>query len=100
MSNLAPDPFQNYAAGKAFMGIQGISDTTLTNSAPLIIQSERAMIAHSQELVILADDSKFGHVGSLTLCPVERATTIITTRDADPELTARLAEKGIQVIKV
>ena len=100
ISNLAPDPFQNYAAAKAFMGIQGITETSLTNSAPLIIQSERAMIAHSQELIILADDSKFGHVGSLTLCPVEKASRIITTKEADPELTSRLAEKGIKIIKV
>ncbi len=58
------------------------------------------MIAHSQELIILADDSKFGHVGSLTLCPVEKASRIITTNEADPELTSRLAEKGIKIIKV
>lgn len=100
MSNLTPDPFQNYAAAKAFMGIQGITNTSLTNSAPLIIQSERAMIAHAQELIILADDSKFGHVGSLTLCPVENATKIITTVDADREITSGLAEKGIEIIKV
>jgi DeoR family ulaG and ulaABCDEF operon transcriptional repressor len=100
LSNLAPDPFHNYAASKAFMGIQGISATSLTNSAPLIIQAERAMIAHSQELIILADDTKFGRVGSLTLCPVESASRIITTQDADPELTARLMEKGVEVTRV
>ncbi len=100
MSNLAPDPFQNYAASKAIMGIQGITETSLTNSAPLIIQSERAMISHSQELIILADDSKFGHVGSMTLCSVERASRIITTKEADPELTARLSDKGIEIIKI
>lgn len=100
LSNLAPDPFHNYAASKAFMGIQGISATSLTNSAPLIIQAERAMIAHSQELIILADDTKFGRVGSLTLCPVESASRIITTQDADPELIARLMEKGVEVTRV
>jgi DeoR family ulaG and ulaABCDEF operon transcriptional repressor len=100
MSNLTPDPFQNYAAAKAFMGIQGITDTSLTNSAPLIIQAERAMIAHSQELIILADDSKFGHVGSLTLCPVEKASRIITTADANSEITDQLKEKGIQISRV
>ncbi len=100
LSNLAPDPFHNYAASKAFMGIQGISPTTLTNSAPLIIQAERAMIAHSQELIILADETKFGRVGSLTLCPVEKATRIITTKEADADLIARLQEKGIEVVRV
>ena len=100
ISNLTPDPYQNYAATKVFMGIQGITEMSLTNSAPLIIQSERAMIAHSQELIILTDDSKFGNVGSMTLCPVEKAAKIITTKEADPELTARLSDKGVKIIKV
>ncbi len=100
MSNLDPDPFHNYAAAKAFMGIQGITSSDLTNSAPLIIQAERAMIAHSQELIILADDSKFGHVGSLTLCPVERASKIITTHDADRTIGNLLSDKGINLIRV
>ena len=100
MSNLSSDPFQNYAASKVFMGIQGITNTALTNSTPLVIQAERAMIAHSQELIILADDSKFGYVGSLTLCPVEKASRIITTADADSDITVQLEDKGIQISRV
>jgi DeoR family ulaG and ulaABCDEF operon transcriptional repressor len=98
LNNLSADAFANYHASKAFMGIEGITDTVLTNSEPRLIQMERAMIDHSQELIILADDSKFGMNGHITLCAVERASRIITTKDADPALVSRLREKGIEIV--
>jgi DeoR family ulaG and ulaABCDEF operon transcriptional repressor len=100
LNNLSPDPFANYHAVKAFMGIEGITETALTNSEPLHIQMERSMIAHARELIILADESKFGTIGHLTLCPVEKAARIITTKEADPVLVARLRDKGIEIVMV
>jgi DeoR family ulaG and ulaABCDEF operon transcriptional repressor len=100
LNNLCADPFANYNASVAFMGVEGISETTLSNSDPLLIQMERAMIARSRELVILADETKFGTIGHLTLCPTDRATRIITTKDADREMVGRLREKGIEIVTV
>jgi DeoR family ulaG and ulaABCDEF operon transcriptional repressor len=85
---------------KAFMGIEGITETALTNSEPLLIQMERAMIAHARELIILADDTKFGKIGHLILCPIEKATRIITSHQADPSIVEALRKKGIDVIQV
>ena len=42
----------------------------LTNSESRVIQSERSMIEHAQELFVLADGSKFGARGHLTLLVV------------------------------
>jgi len=100
LNNLSPDPFANYQAAKAFMGIEGITGDALTNSEPLLIQVERAMIAHAKELIILADGSKFGKIGTLTLCPVERVTKIITTQDANAAVVETLRQKGVEVLMV
>jgi len=100
LNNLSSDPFSNYHAAVAFMGIEGITGNAFTNSEPLLIQAERAMIEHARELIILADGSKFGRIGNLTLCPVERARCIITTPDADPEIMNTLRKKGIEIIQV
>lgn len=100
LNYLAPDPFANYSASIAFMGIEGILADRLTNSDPLLIQAERSMIDHARNLVILADETKFGRIGHLTLCPSERASRIITTREADPGLVAALRERGIEVTLV
>ena len=100
LNNLSADPFANYHAATAFMGIEGISATSLTNSEPLLIQSERAMILHAQELVILADETKFGRTGNLALCPVERATRIISTKEAEGPIVEELRRKGIEIVLV
>ncbi|MCF7928703.1 MAG: DeoR/GlpR family DNA-binding transcription regulator [Spirochaetales bacterium] len=100
LNNLSSDPFQNYTAFRAFMGIEGITKNTLTNNDPLVIQTERAMIEHAQEVVILADESKFHIIGSLTLCPIERVTRIITTGDADPQRLSAIREHGVDVQQI
>jgi DeoR family ulaG and ulaABCDEF operon transcriptional repressor len=100
LNSVNPDPFANYRASIAFMGVEGISEDFLTNTSPNNIQMERSMIAHASEIIILADDSKFGKIGHLALCPVERATRIITSADASPELVEELRMKGVEVIQV
>ena len=100
LNNITSDPFANYTASKAFMGAEGITETTLTNDEKLVIQAERAMIEHAREVIVLADDSKFGAFGHLTLCPVEKVSKIITTHDADERLVGILREKGIEIILV
>ena len=100
LNNLSADPFANYNVKRAFMGVEGITETTLTNSEPLLIQMERAMIAHAQELIILADDSKFGKIGHLILCPVEKVARIITSPQADPSIVKALRTKGIEIEQV
>jgi DeoR family ulaG and ulaABCDEF operon transcriptional repressor len=100
LSHVNDDPFQNYSASKAFMGIEGITEKVLTNNETLVIQAERAMIRHTHELIVLADESKFGKVGSLSLAPVESASKIVTTRDVDPEIVERIEAHGVEVIRV
>ncbi|HVP18842.1 MAG TPA: DeoR/GlpR family DNA-binding transcription regulator [Spirochaetia bacterium] len=100
LNTLSPDPFANYNVKKAFMGIEGITETALTNSDPLLIQMERAMIAHARELIILADETKFGKMGHLILCPIEKAARIITSLQADSLLVKALRAKGVDVVQV
>jgi DeoR family ulaG and ulaABCDEF operon transcriptional repressor len=100
LNTLSSDPFANYAASKAIMGAEGITESVVTNKDTLLIQTERAMISHAKEVIIVADESKFGTLGHLTLCPVETASVIITTNDADPHVRSMLEAKGVRVLVV
>ena len=100
LNNLSGDAFSNYHAAKVFMSVEGIAETVVTSSDPLLVRMGRSMIDHAQELVILADDSKFGTAGHLTLCAVERVSKIITTKEADASLVAALRGKGISIVLV
>jgi DeoR/GlpR family transcriptional regulator of sugar metabolism len=65
-----------------------------------IVTNSFAIASHLVNHSMCTDDSKFGKIGHLTICPVERASRIITTRDADARLVGILRDKGIDIIQV
>jgi DeoR family ulaG and ulaABCDEF operon transcriptional repressor len=83
-----------------FMGAQGVSPLGIMESDALIIQSEQRLMRQAEELIVLVDSSKFQNRSSLVLCPLERATTIITD-DGIAEAAQRMVEDaGIKLLIV
>ena len=70
------------------MGCSGIGPLGLMEADPLLIQAEQKLIGQADELVVLADSSKFAKRSSLILCPLARVTTVIT----DDGITDREAQ--------
>jgi DeoR family ulaG and ulaABCDEF operon transcriptional repressor len=96
-------PFENDGtahiyAKRMFMGAQGVSPLGIMESDGLIIQSEQRLMRQAEELVLLVDSSKFENRSSLIICPLERATTIITD-DGIPDAARRMVEDaGIRLL--
>jgi DeoR family ulaG and ulaABCDEF operon transcriptional repressor len=98
LDHFQEDTFKNYYAGKVFMGCYGIDDLGVTNTDMLLIKTEKAMIEHSKELIILADSSKFNRRGSLMLCAFAQIHAVITDRDIAPKQQELMRSKGINLI--
>ncbi|MBN1838200.1 MAG: DeoR/GlpR transcriptional regulator [Spirochaetales bacterium] len=104
-SQLILDPFQEgsfgrYYASRAFMGVYGLDELGATNTELLLIRTERAMIEHSRDLVVLADSSKFSRRGSLMLCGLERIRTLITDSGISREQADMVRSRGVELIVV
>lgn len=104
-SELILDPFQgdfyrNYAAGKAFMGAGGIGPKGLTNSDPQLIKAERRMIEHAEEVIILADSTKFDYTGTLYLCGFDALSMIITDTGITDKQRDMAESRGIRLVAV
>jgi len=104
-SRIILNPFENsilnkYYASKVFMGVNGIDENGTTNSDPLLIQTEKEMIASGKELILLADSSKFSNRGNLFLCGFEKIHTIITDSAIPESLAEMLRSKNIRLIVV
>jgi DeoR family ulaG and ulaABCDEF operon transcriptional repressor len=104
-SQLVLDPFQdeafrNYYAAKVFMGVYGIDELGATNTDHLLIKTERAMIEHARELVVLADSSKWGRRGSLLLCGLEKIHTLITDGGVTEEQRELASSRGVRLLVV
>lgn len=89
-------PQYHYAA-KMFMGAFGISEHGLVEADPILIQAELRLIGLAEELIILADSSKFERSSGLLLCALNRVTRVITDWDAPEAAIAMLRSAGVRV---
>ncbi|MGF0540410.1 DeoR/GlpR family DNA-binding transcription regulator [Agrobacterium sp. ES01] len=92
------DVTRNFYAKRMFMGAQGLGHLGLMEADPLLIQAEQKLIDQADELVVLADSSKFKKRSSLILCRLERITTIITDNGIRDEDRLMLENAGVGLV--
>lgn len=67
-----------YSAHLFFMGAVGVDRLGVTNSDDRLVRTERAMMAHSDRTVVLADSGKFGARGDARVCGLDEVSAIVT----------------------
>lgn len=92
------DVTRNFWARRMFMGAQGLGPLGLMETDPLLIQAEQKLIDQADELVVLADSSKFSRRSSLILCPLKRISTVITDDRISDQDAAMLEAAGVSLI--
>lgn len=103
--NVVLSPFQNlvsqhHYAARMFLGVHGISARGLLEDDPLLIRAETQLISQAEELIVLADSSKFASKAGLILCALDRVKCVITDSDAPADAVGVLARAGVEVIMV
>jgi DeoR family ulaG and ulaABCDEF operon transcriptional repressor len=101
--NIILSPFQDdvtshFYAHRMFMGAQALSPHGVMEADALVIQAELKLIGQVDELIILADSTKFRKRSSLILCALERVHTVITDRDLLDEDRDMLEAADVRVI--
>jgi len=92
------DVTKNFYAKRMFMGAQGLGPLGLMEADPLLIQAEQKLIGQADELVVLADSSKFAKRSSLVLCPLNRITTVITDEGISDKAAQMLDAADVTLI--
>ena len=83
---------------KLFVGVDGIDlDFGLTTSNIAEAHLNQYMIKAAQEVIVLADSSKFGKRGFGKICDIGQIHKIITDRDAPLNIVQIIRERGIEV---
>jgi DeoR/GlpR family transcriptional regulator of sugar metabolism len=97
---LTEDNLRQVHADRLFLGTSGVRpgghvmDTTAVE-VPL----KRAMIAASDQVVLLADVGKFPGTGMARVCGPEDLDVVVTNPSADQATRAALIEAGVKVIE-
>lgn len=86
---------------KVIMGIRGIHpEYGLTSDNPQELMTDRAMMRMSDDVIVIADHTKFGHVATSRTAPVTAAKVIVTTLEAPLAIIESIRKQGVQVIQV
>ena len=101
--NILLSPFENditrnFHAKYMFIGAQGISPLGLVEADPLVIQAEQKLIRQADELVVLADSSKFDKRSSLIICELSKISTIITDYRISDKAASMLDAADVNLI--
>ncbi|MFE3836977.1 DeoR/GlpR family DNA-binding transcription regulator [Pseudogemmobacter sonorensis] len=91
LSPFDEDGSRHFYARRMFMGCRGLGPLGLMEGDPLLVQAEQKLIGQADELIVLADSSKFHGRSSLLLCPLSRIHTVITD-DRVEDRAARMIE--------
>lgn len=86
---------------KVIMGMRGVHPRFgLTSEDPQELMTDRKIIGISDNVIIVVDHTKIGHVSTSKTAPITAANTIVTTSNAPGELVKAILELGVSVVQV
>jgi DeoR/GlpR family transcriptional regulator of sugar metabolism len=97
---LTEDALRQVRADRLFLGTSGVRpDGQVMDTAVVEVPIKRAMIAASNQVVLLADASKFPGTGVARVCGPQELHLVVTNAPADPVTRAALTDTGVEVIE-
>ena len=83
---------------RAVLSVAGITERGFYNSNLLLVETERAMMASADEVVVVADSTKFGRTCLSHLCPLDKVGIVVTDQEISSEWQETLAGAGVRVL--
>ncbi len=97
---LTEDNLRQVHADRLFLGTSGVRpDGRVMDTTAVEVPLKRAMIAASDQVVLLADVGKFPGTGMARVCGPEDLDVVVTNASADQATRAALSEAGVKVIE-
>lgn len=99
VGSIAEKSLSKLHVDKLFLGVDGIHlEKGLYTPNVEEAHLNEQMINISNEIIVLADSSKFDRLSFAHICGLEKVNVIVTDNKIDPEFKSQLVDKGIEVI--
>ena len=82
---------------RAILSVAGVADDGLYNSNLLLVETERAMISAADEVIVVADSTKFGHKSLAKLCGLEEIDAMVVDNELSQEWQAKIEAAGVRL---
>ncbi len=83
---------------KTIFSVAGVNDEGFFNNNLLLVETERAMMRAADEVIVVADSSKFGRTSLTHLCPLEAVTYLVVDEGIGEPWTSRVAAAGVKLL--
>jgi DeoR family ulaG and ulaABCDEF operon transcriptional repressor len=81
-----------------FLSVAGIHDGALYNQNLLLVEAEKKMMEQAQEVILLADSSKFGQQALVRLCGLNEVDVVVSDAEISNEHRRQIEDAGCQLI--
>jgi DeoR family transcriptional regulator, ulaG and ulaABCDEF operon transcriptional repressor len=98
LSAAVDDDMPRFHAPKLFMGAAAIGPDGLVQADFILVAAERRLIDRAEQIIVLADSSKFGSSSGQVVCGLEEIDILITDAGVSPENAALLERNGVKLI--
>lgn len=95
---LATHAFASLRADIAIMGGGGASTEGVMNSHLLLVETQLAMMASAQRVILCLDHTKIGRNSFTPLCGWERVDTLVTNEEAPEAILDTIRDRGTKVV--
>jgi len=97
---LTEDNLRQVRANRLFLGTSGVRpDGQVMDTTVIEVPVKRAMIAASDQVVLMADAGKFPGTGMASVCGPEALNVVVTNAPMDPISGESLRKAGVTVIE-
>ena len=82
---------------RTVLSVAGINDRGFYNSNLLLVETERAMMRAGEEVIVVADSTKFGHQSLAHLASLEEATQLVVDDGIGSEWKRKVEAAGVRL---
>jgi DeoR/GlpR family transcriptional regulator of sugar metabolism len=82
---------------RTVLSVAGLNERGFYNSNLLLVETERAMMRAGEEVIVVADSTKFGHQSLAHLAPLKDVQHLVVDNEITPSWREKLHAAGITV---
>ena len=83
---------------RAVLSVAGINDRGYFNSNLLLVETERAMMSAADEVIILADSTKFGHQSLARMCQLSEIDKLVVDNEISQDWRSKITAAGVELL--
>lgn len=83
---------------KTILSVAAVNEEGFFNNNLLLVETEQAMMKAADEVILVADSSKFGHQSLTHLCPLSDVDYVVTDSGIEREWQEKIVAAGAQLL--